>query len=137
MRTCPACHREYIDTQGACPLDQQALGIASSGKTPAGVGRVIGQYRLVCLLGEGGMGNIYIGAHTRLNRYAAIKLLKPELQHRKDAIARFFEEARTVNKIKHPNIVESIDLVEDVVDGAYCVLELLHGPSLKRKLLDG
>ena len=137
MRTCPSCHRQFVDAQEVCPLDQAHLDPPNATKPPPGVGRVLGSYRLVCLLGEGGMGNIYIGAHTRLNRYAAIKLLKPELQNRRDAIARFFEEARTVNRIKHPNIVESIDLVEDVVDGAYCVLELLHGPSLRRRLLDG
>ena len=137
MRTCPNCHRQFMDSQEACPLDQAPLAAPTAAQPPAGVGRVLGSYRLICLLGEGGMGNIYIGAHTRLNRYAAIKLLRPELQHRHDAIARFFEEARTVNRIKHPNIVESIDLVEDVVDGAYCVLELLHGPSLRRRLLDG
>jgi hypothetical protein len=137
MRTCPSCHRAFVDTQDACPLDAAALDAAHAGEMPPHVGQVLGQYRLIGLLAEGGMGNIYIGAHTRLNRYVAIKLLKPELQHRKDAIARFFEEARTVNTIKHPNIVESIDLVEDAQDGAYCVLELLHGPSLKRRLADG
>ena len=137
MRRCPSCHRQFVDMQEACPLDGNMLGAPVAEKVPAGVGRVLGNYRLICLLGEGGMGNIYIGAHTRLNRFAAIKLLKPELQNRRDAIARFFEEARTINRIKHPNIVESIDLVEDVVDGAYCVLELLHGPSLKRRLADG
>ena len=137
MRACPVCHRAFVDTQDACPLDEAPLDEATADDMPANVGRVLGQYRLIALLAEGGMGNIYIGAHTRLNRYVAIKLLKPELQNRKDAIARFFDEARTVNKIKHPNIVESIDLVEDVVDGAYCVLELLHGPSLKRCLADG
>jgi serine/threonine protein kinase len=137
MRTCSSCHRQFVDALEACPLDQAPLGPPTAATPPPGVGRVIGSYHLVCLLGEGGMGNIYVGAHTRLNRYAAIKLLKPELQHRRDAIARFFEEARTVNRIKHPNIVESIDLVEDVVHGAYCVLELLHGPSLRRRLIDG
>ena len=137
MRRCPSCHRHFVDTQELCPLDASALAAPVLENAPPGVGRVLGNYRLICLLGEGGMGNIYIGAHTRLNRYAAIKLLKPELQNRRDTIARFFEEARTINRLKHPNIVESIDLVEDVVDGAYCVLELLHGPSLKRRLADG
>ena len=137
MRTCPSCHAQFEDAQEACPLDHARLGASDGAQPPNNVGRVLGSYRLVSLLGEGGMGNIYIGAHTRLNRYVAIKLLKPELQHRRDAIARFFEEARTVNRIKHPNIVESIDLVEDVVDGAYCVLELLHGPSLKHRLVEG
>src|SRR5688500_10014786 len=111
MRTCPNCHRRFVDSQEACPLDAARLGVPMNHVAPAGVGRVLGSYRLVGLLGEGGMGNIYVGAHTRLNRYVAIKLLKPELQNRKDAIARFFEEARTVNRLKHPNIVESIDLV--------------------------
>jgi serine/threonine-protein kinase len=137
MRTCAACHRAFVDTQDACPLDDIALEDVSAGELPADVGRVLGQYRLIALLAEGGMGNVYVGAHTRLNRYVAIKLLKPELSRRHGAIARFFDEARAVNTIKHPNIVESIDLVEDVVDGAYCVLELLHGPSLKRRLADG
>jgi hypothetical protein len=137
MRTCPSCHRQFVETLEACPLDQARLGPPTGAPSPAGVGRVLGSYRLVCLLGEGGMGSIYVGAHTRLNRFAAIKVLRPELQNRRDAIARFFEEAHTVNRIKHPNIVESIDLVEDVVDGAYCVLELLNGPSLRRRLLDG
>jgi serine/threonine-protein kinase len=137
MRTCAACHRAFVDTQDACPLDDIALEDVSAGELPPDVGRVLGQYRLIALLAEGGMGNVYVGAHTRLNRYVAIKLLKPELSRRHGAIARFFDEARAVNTIKHPNIVESIDVVEDVVDGAYCVLELLHGPSLKRRLADG
>ncbi len=134
MKICPRCKRQFVDTQEACPLDEVHLEPGGDGKLPAGVGRVLGSYRLVSLLGEGGMGNIYIARHTRLNRYVAIKILRQEFQHRKDAISRFFDEARTVNRIKHPNIVESIDLVEDVVDGAYCVLELLHGPDLKTRL---
>jgi len=137
VRGCPVCQCRFVDTQDACPLDGHRLDAPVDAPLPVELGRVLGSYRLICLLGEGGMGNIYVGAHTRLNRYAAIKLLRPELQHRRDAIARFFEEARTVNRLKHPNIVESIDLVEDVVDGAYCVLELLHGPSLGTRLANG
>jgi serine/threonine-protein kinase len=136
MRACPECHRRFVDTQEACPLDDARLGPNDESTPPADVGRVLGNYRLISLLGEGGMGNIYVAAHTRLNRYAAIKLVKSELAHRRDAIARFFEEARTINRLKHPNIVESIDLVESA-DGAYCVLELLHGPSLKTVLAQG
>ncbi|HLL25055.1 MAG TPA: serine/threonine-protein kinase, partial [Kofleriaceae bacterium] len=120
-----------------CPLDGVPLLAAVPSKPPAGVGRVLGSYRLVGLLGEGGMGHIYVGTHTRLRRYAAIKVLKPELQQRRDAIARFFDEANTINRLHHPNIVESLDIVEDDVEGAYCVLELLHGVSLKRRIADG
>jgi serine/threonine-protein kinase len=83
------------------------------------------------------MGNIYIGRHTSLNRSVAIKVLRKELASRKEAIARFFQEADTINRLHHPNIIESIDLVEDVVDGAYVVLELLRGPDLKTRLSQG
>ena len=90
----------------ARPLPHQGLNL----------GRELGNYRLVGLLGEGGMGNVYVGAHTRLNRTVAIKLLRPELRDRHEAITRFFDEAQTVNRAKHPNIIESLDLVDDPID---------------------
>ncbi len=135
MKQCPLCQRIFVDTQDVCPMDDGRLVAAPPDlASPPNLGRELGPYRLVALLGEGGMGNIYIGAHTRLNRQVAIKLLRPELRDRSEAIKRFFEEATTVNRARHPNIVKSIDLVDDVVDGAYCVLELLRGVDLKTRL---
>jgi eukaryotic-like serine/threonine-protein kinase len=136
MKKCPTCRRIYIESEDVCALDDARL-VNDAGKAPAGVGRLLGSYQLVCLLGEGGMGNIYVGRHMQLQRYVAIKLLRPELAKRSDDIARFFHEAHTINRLRHPNIVESIDLVEDVIDGAYCVLELLKGDDLKTRLLRG
>jgi len=136
MKSCPTCHRRFIDSEPSCPLDDAQL-VASPGEMPPGLGKELGAYRLVCLLGEGGMGNIYVARHAQLNRHVAIKLLRKELASRKEAVARFFQEADTINRLRHPNIIESIDLVEDVVDGAYCVLELLRGPDLKRRLGQG
>ena len=136
MKRCTNCHRLVLETQDRCPLDDAHLA-ASDELPPDGVGRVLGSYQLVALIGEGGMGNIYVGAHTRINRLVAIKVLRDELQHRPDTITRLFEEARTINRLHHPNIIESIDLVEDVVDGAYCVLELLRGEDLATRLKRG
>jgi serine/threonine protein kinase len=136
MKSCPSCRRTFVDSEQVCPLDDGKL-VASSAPTPTGVGRALGPYLLVSQLGEGGMGTIYIGRHTGLGRYVAIKVLRPELASRKDNVARFFQEAHTINRLKHPNIVESIDLVEDAIDGAYCVLELLKGPDLKTRLARG
>ncbi|MGE5183815.1 MAG: serine/threonine-protein kinase [Acidobacteriota bacterium] len=136
MKICPACGRRFVDTQSACPLDDTPLE-PGTGAVPEHLGRVLGSYRLIGLLGEGGMGSVYVAAHARLNRFVAIKLLRPGLQHRKDHLARFFGEARAIEKLHHPHIVESIDLVDDVVDGAYCVLELLRGPDLKSRLAGG
>ncbi len=136
MKSCPSCQRRYIDSEVTCPLDDAQL-VPAPGEMPPVLGRDLGAYRLVCLLGEGGMGNIYVARHTALNRHVAIKVLRRELASKKEAVARFFQEANTINRLHHPNIVESIDLVEDVVDGAYCVLELLRGPDLKRRLAQG
>jgi eukaryotic-like serine/threonine-protein kinase len=136
MRKCPTCRRQFIESEDTCALDDTRL-VADAGKLPPGVGRLLGSYQLVCLLGEGGMGNIYVGRHMQLHRYVAIKLLRPDLAQRTDNVARFFHEAHTINRLRHPNIVESIDLVEDVIDGAYCVLELLKGDDLKTRLARG
>ena len=138
MRTCPSCQRLYIDSQSVCPLDQATLG-APDGETKLapGLGKELGSYKLISLLGMGGMGSIYIGAHTRLNRYVAVKLVRREHDKRSVNVTRFFDEASTVNRIKHPNVVESIDLVEDVVDGSYCVMELLNGTDLKARIAKG
>jgi len=137
MRTCPTCQRQYLDSQDSCPLDLAPLGAADATMPPAALGTVLGSFQLISLLSTGGMGSIYIGAHTRLNRFVAIKLLRRQLDKRKVNIERFFEEARTLSRIKHPNIVESIDLVEDVADGGYCVMELLNGPDLKARIAAG
>jgi eukaryotic-like serine/threonine-protein kinase len=136
MNSCPTCRCSFIDAQRTCPLDGSSLQ-SRPGLPPEHLGRVLGNYRLIGLLGEGGMGNIYVGAHTRLDRQVAIKLLRPELARRHENIARFFAEARTINGLQHPNIVESLDMVDDPVDGAYCVLELLRGPSLRTRLERG
>jgi serine/threonine-protein kinase len=136
MKSCPTCKRRFIDSEATCPLDDAELQ-PSPGNAPPGLGKELGAYRLVSLLGEGGMGNIYVARHAQLNRYVAIKVLRKELATRKEAVTRFFQEADTINRLRHPNIIESIDLVEDVVDGAYCVLELLRGPDLKARLAEG
>lgn len=136
MKACPSCRRIFVDSEQVCPLDDGKLA-ASTQPAPSGLGRSLGPYLLVGQLGEGGMGTIFVGRHTGLGRYVAIKVLRPELASRKDNVARFFQEAHTINRLRHPNIVESIDLVEDPLDGAYCVLELLRGPDLKTRLARG
>ncbi|HEX5060453.1 MAG TPA: serine/threonine-protein kinase [Kofleriaceae bacterium] len=136
MKSCPTCARLYIESEDTCALDTARL-VEKTVRAPAGVGRLLGSYQLVCLLGEGGMGNIYVGRHLQLHRYVAIKVLREELAKRKENVARFFHEAHTINRLHHPNIIESIDLVEDGGEGAYVVLELLKGHDLKTRLAHG
>jgi serine/threonine-protein kinase len=94
------------------------------------VGRVMGNYRLLELIGKGGMGWVYRAEHIKLGRPVALKLLRPEYSARRDSVARFFQEARAVNRIRHHNIVDITDFVE--LDGGttFIIMELLEGASL-------
>ncbi len=103
-------------------------GVDTSGQATQDV-RLLGDYRIVRLLGEGGMAHVYEAEHVRLGRRVALKRLKSPYGQRADAVQSFFEEARAVNLIAHPNIVEVTDFVFDR-QGAYCVMELLEGPTL-------
>jgi serine/threonine protein kinase len=94
------------------------------------LGTVLGSYRLLALLGKGGMGHVYRAEHVKLGREVALKLLRSDYASRRDAVARFFQEARTVTRIRHRNIVEVTDFVEFGDGTTYIIMELLAGTSL-------
>jgi len=94
------------------------------------IGSILGNYKVAELLGKGGMGFVYRAEHTKLGREVALKLLRNDYAKRKDAVARFIQEARTVNRIRHRNIVDVPDILE-LEDGTTCiVMEFLRGQSL-------
>ena len=95
-----------------------------------GPGTVLDSYRLDDVLGEGAMGIVYAATHLRLGRRVAIKMLRSEYTDNPQALSRFFAEARAVNKIAHPNIIEVTDFVERPGQDNYYVMELLEGVSL-------
>ena len=66
-------------------------------------------YRIVTELGGGGMGTVYFAEHTVIGRRAAIKVLNRDVSANEDIVARFFTEAKAVNSIRHPNIVDITD----------------------------
>ena len=96
-------------------------------------GERLGPYRLMGLLGQGGMGQVYRARHTRLERDVAIKRLRAEYVQNPEVVHRFFQEARVVNRIRHPNIVEVLDFIEEP-GRVYCVMELLEGTTLLQAL---
>ena len=94
------------------------------------IGTTLGNYRVTDLLGKGGMGCVYRAEHTKLGREVALKMLRSDYAKRRDAVSRFMQEARTVNRIRHRNIVDVPDILE-LEDGTTCiVMELLTGQSL-------
>jgi serine/threonine protein kinase len=97
-------------------------------------GKTIGSYRLAHLLGEGGMGAVYLGEHLKIGSKVAIKVLHPMFAREDHVVQRFFNEARAVNLVQHQNIVSVHDFGQNDEVGAYLVMEYLEGQSLEDRL---
>ncbi|MBI5202491.1 MAG: serine/threonine protein kinase [Elusimicrobia bacterium] len=89
------------------------------------------RYELGRLLGQGGMGKVYEAKDTLLHRPVAIKRIREELMESPQDMKRFFDEARTVASLAHPNIVAIYDVVED---GPWLVFELVNGRTLQHAI---
>lgn len=101
------------------------------------LGTTIGNYQITALLGEGGMGKVYVARHPTLARKSAIKVLHADQAHDPVALSRFFTEARAADAIRHPSIVEIYDY-GTLPDGApYIVMEYLEGETLASRLERG
>lgn len=97
------------------------------------IGRIIGTYKIVEKLGEGGMGAVYKGVDTMLDREVAIKALKPELASQTAVVERFRSEAVTLAKLNHPNIATLFSLFRQG-DELFMVLEYVRGETLDQIL---
>ncbi|MGX6510036.1 serine/threonine-protein kinase [Rhodococcus sp. SJ-2] len=99
---------------------------------------VADRYRLTRLIATGGMGQVWEGLDTRLDRRVAVKVLKAELSHDQDFLTRFRFEARTTAQLNHPGIAGVFDYGETTDEEgqsvAYLVMELVHGEPLNAVL---
>jgi len=96
-----------------------------------------GKYRIVRLIGEGGMGAVYEGLHTLIHRRVAIKVLHAGVVERAEAAMRFEREAQAAGRIGSPHIVEVLDLGSLPSGARYMVMEFLEGESLGSRLERG
>src|SRR5205807_140332 len=90
---------------------------------------------------EGGMGAVYLGEHPLIGKRVAIKVLREELAANADIVNRFFNEAKAVNDIGHPNIIDVVDFGkmkdDDGRDVVYFLMEFLDGANLGERLRAG
>jgi serine/threonine protein kinase len=97
------------------------------------IGEMVGPYRIIEQLGQGGMATVYKAYHAALDRYVAIKVLHPAFLEDTSFLARFQREARLVAKLEHPNIVPIYDYTEH--EGRpYLVMKFIEGETLKATL---
>ncbi len=95
------------------------------------VGQVLdGRYVVKELIGEGGMGRVYLAQHVDIGRKVAVKILHPAYTRSPDVVARFRREARAASKIGHPNIVDVTDSGTTNDGSVYFVMEYLEGVEL-------
>src|SRR5438309_8976352 len=104
------------------------------------VGQVLDdKYRLERLLGQGGMGAVYLATHLGTDRYVALKLIAPQFMRNPEFVERFKREARAAGRLRHPNVVDVTDFGfaragnESV---AYLVMEYLDGCTLSDVLAE-
>jgi serine/threonine-protein kinase len=99
------------------------------------IGQTVGNYLVTQKLGEGGMGAVYLAEHPTISKKVALKVLHPEFSGNPEVAERFFTEAKAVNAINHPNIVDIVDY--GVIQSAggrermvYFIMEFLSGTTL-------
>ena len=92
------------------------------------------RYQVISLLGEGGMGRVYLAEHLRMGRKSAVKVLSPELTYNADAISRFHREAANASRINHPNVAAIYDFGETSTGLLYLAMEFVEGPTLRTML---
>lgn len=98
------------------------------------IGSQILNYKIIKQIGEGGMGTIYLGKHLTLDRFVAIKVLLPEFANNSEIKERFINEARTLSKLSHQNIVSLYDFAE-VDNNLFLIMEYIEGIPLDDYIL--
>jgi serine/threonine-protein kinase len=99
----------------------------------ARVGDVLAsKYRLEELLGSGGMGDVYRAVNVEIDRAVAIKVLRREHAENAHVVERFLREARAANLVRHPNVVDVVDVGRDGDGSPFIVQELLRGEDLSK-----
>jgi len=120
------------DLSSNAPRDRQTTGVEPAlHPTAISVGTELAHYRVISLLGAGGMGEVYLAEDLRLKRKVALKLLAPELTGDEQGLQRFEQEARAASALNHPNILTVYEFEQ--ADGLHFIAaEFVDGVTLRR-----
>ncbi len=111
----------------------------SQGAADPLINATIGNYKVTRKIGEGGMGSVYLAEHPLIGKKVALKVLHPEFASNQDVVTRFFNEAKAVNDIDHPNIVDIIDygtIPSPTGNMVYFIMEHLDGHPLENVIAE-
>ena len=122
---CPVCFEPFSPMCERCPIHGSELIIGVP---------FVGRYCLLGVLGEGAMAIVYRGVQLPVNRPVAIKVMRDELRWDHDCAHRFTREARLLQRVSHPNVVQFYDSGETAAGQPFVVMELLRGRTLETAL---
>ncbi|MCC6746552.1 MAG: serine/threonine protein kinase [Deltaproteobacteria bacterium] len=128
--TC-VCGHVPSDEAASCPECGRLLAAAEAGDDALLGQEVLGTYRLTQLLGKGGMSMVYRARHLLTDQEVAVKVLPPDLAQHRELKARFIDEARTLARLEHPNIVLLHNFVEEQ-GHLYLIMQLAEGDTLEQ-----
>jgi eukaryotic-like serine/threonine-protein kinase len=117
-------------------IEVEARGLATdqgSAETALATGEIVSHYRIISLLGSGGMGEVYLAQDTKLGREVALKLLPNHLTHDENRVRRFQQEARAASSLNHPNIV-TIHEIGQADNRHFIATEYIDGLTLREYL---
>ena len=117
------------------PAFEAATQLLAEDKAALTAGQRIGRYKILSLLGKGGMGEVYLAQESKLGRNVALKLLPASFTKDQERVRRFEQEARAASALNHPNILTVHDIEE--VDGLhFIVTEYVEGETLRDHIAD-
>lgn len=126
--------RTLLAKQGAAALPKPS---AVGSEDPLLGVELAGTYRVLGVLGEGGMGRLYDAEHVRIDRRYAVKVIHRPLSERSDLVERFAREARAMSRVRSDHIVDVVDVLE-APDGRQCIVtEKLDGKDLEAHVAGG
>lgn len=117
------------------PLSLAAEMFADKEKLSNLAGKEISHYRIIKLLGSGGMGEVYLAEDTKLRRQIALKVVKAQFETDLERIERFKKEARAVSALNHPNII-TIYAIEETESGNFIATEFIEGQTLRERIAE-
>ena len=125
------------DQQANGFIEHPAFGVAAdiiaSDQPESLIGQMIGLYRIIDLLGAGGMGEVYLATDTRLDRKVALKFLPAYFTNDKPSVRRFEQEARAASALNHPNIITVYEIGQS--NGRHFIAtEFVEGETLRHRL---
>ena len=96
-------------------------------------GQTVGRYRIVSLVGEGGMGRVYLAEDAKLHRKVSLKFLSASVTRDHELLRRFEQEARAASALNHPNIITIHEIGEE--EGRqFIATEFIEGETLRERL---